>query len=52
MIQAFYNFKTMPFVKDIKGDEIFLSAGSRELFQRHWATGPIKTKTAISVMIR
>lgn len=34
MIQAFYNFKTMPFVKDIKGDEIFFSAGSRELFQR------------------
>ena len=34
MIQAFYHLKTMPFQKDIKGDDIFLSAGSRELFER------------------
>ena len=34
MIQAFYHFKTSPFGKDIKGDDVFLSAGSRELFQR------------------
>ena len=34
MIKTFYNFKTLPFQKDIKGEDIFLSAGGRELFQR------------------
>jgi type II secretory pathway predicted ATPase ExeA len=34
MIRAFYNLKITPFEKDIKGDEIFLSLGGRELFQR------------------
>jgi type II secretory pathway predicted ATPase ExeA len=34
MIKAFYNFKTSPFQKDIKGEDIFVSATGRELFQR------------------
>jgi type II secretory pathway predicted ATPase ExeA len=34
MIKAFYNFKTLPFQKDIKGEDIFVSAAGRELCQR------------------
>lgn len=34
MIKAFYNFKTLPFQKDIKGEDIFVSAAGRELSQR------------------
>jgi type II secretory pathway predicted ATPase ExeA len=34
MINLFYNFKTAPFKKDIKGEDIFSSATGRELFQR------------------
>jgi type II secretory pathway predicted ATPase ExeA len=34
MIKTFYNLKTLPFQKDIKPEDIFLSAASRELFQR------------------
>jgi len=34
MIEAFYNLKTVPFRKDIKGEDIFLSATGKELFQR------------------
>jgi len=34
MIKAFYNLKTLPFQKDIKPEDIFLSAASKELFQR------------------
>jgi type II secretory pathway predicted ATPase ExeA len=34
MINLFYNFKTAPFKKDIKGEDIFISAAGRELFQR------------------
>ena len=34
MIKLFYNFKTDPFQKDIKVENIFLSAAGRELSQR------------------
>lgn len=34
MINAFYNFKTLPFQKDINAGDIFLSTASKELFQR------------------
>lgn len=34
MIEAFYNFKTLPFRKDIAGEEIFLSAAGKEMLQR------------------
>lgn len=34
MIEAFYNLKTLPFRKDIAGENIFLSAAGKELLQR------------------
>jgi type II secretory pathway predicted ATPase ExeA len=34
MIKAFYHLKTLPFQKDIKGEDIFLSPTSNEVFQR------------------
>jgi type II secretory pathway predicted ATPase ExeA len=34
MIEAFYNFKRLPFRKDIAGEEIFLSAAGKEMLQR------------------
>lgn len=34
MIEAFYNFKILPFRKDIAGEEIFLSAAGKEMLQR------------------
>lgn len=34
MIEAFYNFKISPFRKDIAPDEIFLSAGGKEMLKR------------------
>ncbi len=34
MIEAFYNFKTLPFRKDIAGKDIFLTAAGKELLQR------------------
>jgi len=34
MIKAFYNFKTLPFQKDITTNNIFLSSSSCELFSR------------------
>jgi general secretion pathway protein A len=34
MIKAFYNLKALPFQKDINAGDIFLSAASKELFQR------------------
>lgn len=34
MIKAFYNFKKLPFQKDIDGEDIFVSTAGRELFQR------------------
>lgn len=34
MIEAFYNFKTLPFQKNINSGDIFSSTASKELFQR------------------
>jgi SpoVK/Ycf46/Vps4 family AAA+-type ATPase len=34
MIEVFYNLKALPFQKDINAVDIFLSAASKELFQR------------------
>ncbi len=34
MIQTFYNFKTLPFGKNIGSEDIFSSTASKELFQR------------------